>query len=228
MKKTLIITPTIFEAEPILSELGATEKSYVGDCIERDSIVCLISGIGCERSAERVKTAIEKYTPEVVILAGFCGACNKSFANGDLIYETSSQTLSIIASKLRGTRGKIACVEKIADTTKKMELGSKGFDGVEMEFDFFKEAIANSNAEFIHLRWISDSLESDIPPDFFESTMDRKSGGLNLSVWGLVKSLVKSPLLIIKLAKFGKEIAPAKKRYATSAKALIKILMESC
>ena len=116
MKKTLIITPTIFEAEPILSELGATEKSYVGDCIERDSIVCLISGIGCERSAERVKTAIEKYTPEVVILAGFCGACNKSFANGDLIYETSSQTLSIIASKLRGTRGKIACVEKIADT----------------------------------------------------------------------------------------------------------------
>ena len=224
--KTLIICPTIFEALPVVEALGTKQKCAVGDCIESNSIVCLVSGIGCNCSAERVKSAVEKYAPKTIILAGFCGACKKTFANGDLIYETTSPNLATLGGKLRGTRGKIACVEKIADTTKKIELGENGFDGVEMEFDFFKPYFAN--ADFIHLRWISDSLGSDIPPDFFESTMDKQTGELNLSVWNLIKSLVKSPTLMIKLAKFGKEIAPAKKTYSKAVKQLINILQNEC
>ena len=227
MKKTLIISPTIFEAEPIFKELGARGKLKVGDSIERDSIIGFVSGIGCNASAERLKTAIKKYSPEIIILAGFCGACNKHLKNGDLVYETSSTALIELAEKLRGTSGKIACVEKIADTTKKMELGKSGFAGVEMEFDFFKDAINSACADFIHLRWISDSLDSDIPPDFFESTMNKQTGELNLSVLRLIKSLIASPSLMIKLAKFGSEIAPAKKKYAQSVKDLIKILKDT-
>jgi nucleoside phosphorylase len=119
MKKTLIISPTIFEAEPIFKELGARGKLKVGDTIERDSIIGFVSGIGCNASAERLKTAIKKYSPEIIILAGFCGACDRHLKNGDLVYETSSTALIELAEKLRGTSGKIACVEKIADTTKK-------------------------------------------------------------------------------------------------------------
>ncbi|MBQ2721951.1 MAG: hypothetical protein IJF70_03490 [Opitutales bacterium] len=227
MKKILIITPTIFEAEPIFSELGSKEKLKVGDTIECDSIVGIVSGIGCNASAERIKNAIEKHSPDIIILAGFCGACDKHLKNGDLVYETSSPALNELAKKLCGASGKIACVEKIADTTKKMELGESGFVGVEMELDFFKNSINSSNADFIHLRWISDSLDSDIPPDFFESTMNKQTGELNLSVLRLIKSLITSPSLVIKLARFGSEIAPAKKKYAQSTKDLIKILKET-
>jgi hypothetical protein len=108
-----------------------------------------------------------------------------------------------------------------------MELVKSGFTGVEMEFDFFKDAINSTCADFIHLRWISDSLDSDIPPDFFESTMNKQTGELNLSVLRLIKSLIASPSLMIKLAKFGSEIAPAKKKYAQSVKDLIKTLKDT-
>lgn len=226
MKKILIIAPTIFEAQPIFTELKSKKKLSVGDYVEDDSIVCIVSGIGCNASAERVKVAIEKYSSQTIILVGFCGACKKTLANGKLIFETSSDTLALIGEKLQGTRGKIACVDKIADTAKKMELGLSGFYGVEMEFDFFKKVFPAS-ANVIHLRWISDSLDSDIPPDFFESTMNKQTGELNLSILGLIKSLIKSPTLIIKLAKFGKEIAPAKRKYNSSIKELIDVLKNS-
>ncbi len=224
MSKTLIISPTIFEAAPIFSGLGERHKPKVGDCAQSGNIVCLVSGIGCERSAERVKSALERFNPTDVILAGFCGACGKKLKNGDLIYETSSSDMVKIGIALRGIRGKIACVDKIADTQKKLELGAKGYDGVEMERDFFDDAIKNSKINFAHFRWISDSLDSDIPPDFFESTMDKVTGEIKLSAINLIMSICKSPKLLINLAKFGAEISSSKRIYENSAKKLVKLL----
>ncbi len=224
MKKILIITPTIFEAAPIFWELGEKHKPKVGDCAQSENIVCLVSGIGCERSAERVKSAIDCFKPSNIILVGFCGACGKKLKNGDLIYETISSDIARIGGKLRGIRGRIACVDKIADTKKKLELGEKKYDGVEMELDFFKQAIEKSNANFAHFRWISDSLDSDIPPDFFESTMDKSTGEIKLSVINLIISICKSPKLMISLAKFGAEISSSKRTYETATKNLISLL----
>ncbi len=226
MSTTLIISPTIFEAEPVFAELGERRRPAVGDYISKGRVSCLVSGIGCERSSERVKSALEKCKPTNVILAGFCGACGAHLKNGDLVYETNATDMLKIGQSLYGLRGRIACVKRIADKDKKLELGTEGYDGVEMENDFFKESITSSDVKYGHFRWISDSLDSNIPPEFFESTMNMNSGELNLSVLNLMKSILRSPTLIIKLAKFGAEISPAKKRYNKSIRELIKILQE--
>ena len=68
---------------------------------------------------------------------------------------------------------------------------------------------------------MSDSLESDIPPSFFESTMDRETGGLEVSILKTAAAIIGAPSLLPKLARFGAEIAPAKKKYARDIAAMI-------
>lgn len=223
MKKFLLIFPTVFEAAPAFAALGGTKKARLGETAHSadGTITVLVAGIGCDASVKRVEVALQKSAPDFAILAGFCGACTAAQKNGDFVFETESEKLALLAESLGGIRGKIATVEKIADSRKKAELGGRGFAGVDMEGGLFEKAADAAEVPFGHFRWVSDSLESDIPPSFFESTMDRETGGLEVSILKTAAAIIGAPSLLPKLARFGAEIAPAKKKYARDIAAMI-------
>ena len=227
MPDFLIIAPTVHEAAPFFSALCPREKPALGGCAQAGNAACVVSGIGCEKSAERVEAAAEKFRPRAVILAGFGGACKAELKKGGLVYETQSEELAALGARLRGVRGRIAFCVGFADGPQKALLASRGFDAAEMEGDFFRKALEKFPAEFAQFRWISDELHSAAPKEFFERAMDRQSGALNTGFGMLAREIAKSPSLLFKLIKFGAEIAPAQKSYARGARELAEILKSS-
>ena len=221
MEKFLIVSPTVFEAAPVFAALGYRGKPKLGAAAACGNASALVAGVGCAASAERLRGKIGELRPTHVILAGFCGACRSDMKNGDFIFKTDDDTLKTLALKIGGREAEIATVETIADTKRKLELGDSGFAGVEMEGKLFETAARERGVKFSHFRWVSDSLESDIPPSFFQSTMNMETGGLEISVLRTAMALAKSPKLLIKLVKFGREIAPAKSRYESDIKTLV-------
>lgn len=224
MEKFLIISPTVFEAAPVFAALEWSEKPELGASAACGNVSALVSGVGCAASAERARGKIDEIRPAHVILAGFCGACRTDMKNGDFIFKTGDEILKTLARKIGGREAEIATVETIADTKRKLELGDSGFAGVDMEGAIFEKAAKERGAKFSHFRWVSDSLESDIPPSFFQSTINMETGGLEISILRTAAALAKSPKLLIKLAKFGREIAPAKRRYESDIKAIVNAL----
>lgn len=222
MQKFLLIFPTVFEAAPAFAVLDKTKKARLGETAQSadGAINALVAGIGCDASVGRVVAALQKFAPDFAILAGFCGACTANERNGDFIFESESGKLATLAESLGGTRGKIATVERIADAEKKSELGKLGFNGVDMEGGLFRKAAETAKVPFGHFRWVSDSLESDIPPSFFESTMDMETGDLKVSALKTVAAIIRTPSLLPRLARFGAEIAPARKKYARDIAAM--------
>ena len=108
MPDFLIIAPTVHEAAPFFAALDPRKKPALGACARAGNAACVVSGIGCEKSAERVEAAAKEFRPRAVILAGFGGACKADLKKGDLVYETRSEELAALGSRLRGVRGKIA------------------------------------------------------------------------------------------------------------------------
>lgn len=221
MKKFLIVSPTVFEAAPVFAALGYKGKPELGATATCGNVAALVSGVGCAASTERVRGEVDKFQPSHIILAGFCGACRTDLKNGDFIFKTDDDSLKTLARKFGGNEASIATVGTIADTKRKLELGESGFAGVDMEGSLFEKAAKERGVKFSHFRWVSDSIESDIPPSFFESTMNMETGGLEISILRTAAALMKSPKLIVKLAKFGREIAPAKRRYESDVKAIV-------
>lgn len=224
MQKFLLIFPTVFEAAPAFAALDKTKKARLGEtALSADGIItALVAGIGCDASVERVETALQKSAPDFAILAGFCGACTADERNGDFIFDGESEKLAALAESLGGIRGKIATVGEIADKKRKTGLGERGFRGVDMEGELFRKAAETAKVPFGHFRWISDSLESDIPPSFFESTIDRETGDLKVSALKTATAIIRTPSLLPRLARFGAEIAPAKRKYAKDIAEIIR------
>ena len=94
MKKLLVVFPTIFEADCIFKIFGQSEKCKVGATCEFElggkSCRVLVSGIGCEKSAERVAEQIKKFQPDEVFLCGFAGACRKEIKGGEFFFQSDS------------------------------------------------------------------------------------------------------------------------------------------
>lgn len=222
MNKILFIFPTVFEGRAPLKRFGLTAKIEVGTYAELffdedTSLAALVSGFGCEASKKRMAAAIKNFAPNKIVLAGFCGACAPQLKNGQVIAEITAEDADVLAvlEKLGARRCKIACANHIAEKAEKEKLSERGYAGVEMESDFLKQAMAeNGNtAELFHLRWISDSLESDIPAAFFESAMDMATGKIFPKPMKIFWSILKSPKLLFSLIKFAKETAPVQKKY---------------
>ena len=224
MEKFLIISPTVFEAAPVFAALGHKGKTELGAVAACGNVSALVSGVGCVASTRRVREKIAEIQPTHIILAGFCGACRADMKNGDFIFKSGDDTLKTLARKFGGREAEIATVGTIADKKRKLELGDSGFEGVDMEGTLFEKAAEECGVKFSHFRWVSDSIESDIPPSFFQSTMNMETGGLEISALRTAAAMVKSPKLLVKLAKFGREIAPAKRRYGNDIKAIVETL----
>ena len=96
-------------------------------------------------------------------------------------------------------------------------MQKQGFDAVEMESRYFQSIVQNANIEFLHIRCVSDAKNSAIPADLMDCSMDRQTGNINPLKMLSVSKLLRNPSILVKLIKFGIEIAPTQKIYKNRA-----------
>ena len=221
--KILIAIPSVFEADAIFK--SACVKARLGSVAKiSENINAIITGVGCKASQDRLDCEIKNFSPDVVLLLGYCGACNDSLKNSDFVYETTCDTLAEIFENFGAKKAKIACVNKTADFAKKQELAKLNFDAVEMESDFFKQSAKANNTNFAHLRCVSDAKNSSIPTDIMNMSMNKNTGAINPLKMLSPKAFCKHPTILFNLIRFGIEIAPTQKIFAKKSVELVSIL----
>lgn len=131
MPKYLILSPTVYEAKPLFNKFGIGGTPKTGACAESQNgeITVLATGIGCAASSTRVREAVKRLSPQVVVLAGYCGACREDLKNGDFIFEAENGDMKSLALRHGGTESKIASVKKIAGTAEKPGARQGGIRG---------------------------------------------------------------------------------------------------
>ena len=231
MKKLLVVFPTIFEADCIFKNFGQSEKCKVGATCEFDlggkSCRVLVSGIGCEKSAERVAEQIKKFRPDEVLLCGFAGACRKEIKGGEFFFQTDSPETQKKLSELGIAEKKIAFLEHVADRKAKTQLAESGYWAVEMESRLFAQAARESAPEspnFTHLRCISDTIEADIPAEIVEKSMNRQTGELEVRPLDSIRAIINTPKLLPTFIKFAITAGNAQKHYNKQLPNILKAL----
>ena len=221
MKRPLVVFPTTFEADAAFKFFGAPLKCRLGGKCKftlANGTECeaLVAGVGCEKSASRVREAAESFCPTDIILCGFAGACGDA-EPGEFVFESGSADIAKMLSKKGMRAGKIAFCEAVADAAEKERLGGLGYAAVEMESELFKAATGDEDGDFkpvfTQIRCISDAAGTSIPAPLAESAMDRETGALKLSPWAALKEILRNPPAALALVKFAKAAARAKKEY---------------
>lgn len=231
MKKLLVVFPTIFEADCIFKNFGQSEKCKVGATCEFElggkSCRVLVSGIGCEKSAERVAEQIKKFRPDEVLLCGFAGACRREIKGGEFFFQTDNPETQKKLSELGIAEKKIAFSEDVADRKAKTQLAENGCWAVEMESRLFAQAARKSASEtskFTHLRCISDTIEADIPAEIVEKSMNRQTGELEVRPLDSIRAIIKTPKLLPTFIKFAITAGKAQKYYNKQLPNILKAL----
>ena len=219
--KILLAIPSKFEAAPVFKKIGAKPAlGAVADASE--NLRAVVAGAGCEASQKRLAAAIEEYSPDAVALLGYCGACSPELACGDFVFETDSEELAEKIAAANFRRAKIACSEHAAGGAEKAELFARGFDAVEMESAFFEPLARERAMQFLHVRCVSDTRASQMPACLFDAAIDRQTG--EIKPFRIFLSALKNPRLLPKFASYAREIAPAQKKYARGASAVLELL----
>jgi adenosylhomocysteine nucleosidase len=129
--------------------------------------------------------------PELVLTCGFAGGLNPELKLGDIIFETSDETLR---TKLLGAGAKpikIFCADCIATTVaeKKKLRDETGADAVEMESAAIHAVCRERGIPCATVRVISDTASEDLPLDFNALSKPDK----NLDFGKLFLAIAKSP-----------------------------------
>lgn len=219
--KILLAIPSKFEAAPVFKKIGA--KPALGAVADvSENLRAVVAGAGCEASKKRLAAAIGEYSPDALALLGYCGACSPEIACGEFVFETGSEELAAKIAAANFRRAKIAGSERTAGGAEKAELFARGFDAVEMESAFFKPLARERSLQFLHIRCVSDTRGSNMPEGLFDAAIDRLSGEIKPA--RIFFGALKKPGLMPALARFAREIAPAQKKYALGARAVLELL----
>ena len=148
-----------FFNEPLKCVLGGRCKFTLANGTECEA---LVSGIGCKKSAERVRECVESFCPTDVVLCGFGGACGEDMEIGEFVFQSGSAEISKFLSRNGMREGKIAYSEGVADENAKRKFASEGYDIVEMVSDIFSAALVDDydfKTVLTHIWCVRDTLK---------------------------------------------------------------------
>jgi adenosylhomocysteine nucleosidase len=157
----------------------------------KNGITILLTGIGRQNAEKSLREFLANHSPELVLTCGFAGGLNPELKLGDVIFETSDETLR---TKLLGAGAKqlkIFCADRIATTVaeKKKLRAEIGADAVEMESAAIHAVCRERGIPCATVRVISDTANEDLPLDFNALSKPDK----NLDYGKLFLAIAKSP-----------------------------------
>ena len=129
--------------------------------------------------------------PELVLTCGFAGGLNPELKLGDVVFETSDETLRAKLLGAGAKPAKIFCADRIAITVaeKKKLRAETGADAVEMESAAIHAVCRERGIPCSTVRVISDTAGEDLPLDFNALSKPDK----NLDFGKLFLAIAKSP-----------------------------------
>jgi adenosylhomocysteine nucleosidase len=157
----------------------------------KTGITILHTGIGRQNAEKSLREFLATHSPKLVLTCGFAGGLNPDLKLGEIIFETSDETLR---AKLLGAGAKplkIFCAERIATTIaeKKKLRVETGADAIEMESAAIHAVCRERGIPCATVRVISDTASEDLPLDFNALSKPDK----NLDFVKLFLAIAKSP-----------------------------------
>jgi adenosylhomocysteine nucleosidase len=178
----------------------------------KTGITILLTGIGRQNAEKSLRGFLATNSPNLVLTCGFAGGLNPDLKLGDVLFETSDETLH---TKLLGAGAqplKIFCADRIATTVaeKKKLRAETGADAVEMESAAIHAVCRERGIPCATVRVISDTASEDLPLDFNALSKPDK----NLDYGKLFLAIAKSPRKIGALMELQKKTKFAAKQLA--------------
>ncbi len=157
----------------------------------QSGITILLTGIGRQNAEKSLRKFLATNSPKLVLTCGFAGGLNPDLKLGDVVFETSDETLR---AKLLGAGAKPAkffCADRIATTVaeKKKLRAETGADAVEMESAAIHAVCRERGIPCATVRVISDTANENLPLDFNALSKPDK----NLDFGKLFLAIAKSP-----------------------------------
>jgi adenosylhomocysteine nucleosidase len=161
----------------------------------------LLTGIGrqnAEKSLREFLAGGASVPPDLVLTCGFAGGLNPDLKLGDIIFETSDETLRVKLLDAGAKQLKIFCADRIATTVaeKKKLRAETGADAVEMESAAIHAVCRERGIPCATVRVISDTAGEDLPLDF--NTLSKPDRNLDFCklAWAIARSPGKIPALM--------------------------------
>jgi adenosylhomocysteine nucleosidase len=178
----------------------------------KSGISILLTGIGRQNAKKSLREFLATHSPKLVLTCGFAGGLNPDLKLGDVVFETSDETLR---TKLLGAGAKQSnffCADRIATTVaeKKKLRAETGADAVEMESAAIHAVCRERGISCATVRVISDTASEDLPLDFNALAKPDK----NLDFGKLFLAIAKSPGKISALMELQKKTKFAAKQLA--------------
>ena len=169
----------------------------------KSGISILLTGIGRQNAEKSLREFLATHSPKLVLTCGFAGGLNPELKLGDIIFETSDETLR---TKLLGAEAKplkFFCADRIATTVaeKKKLRAETGADAVEMESAAIHAVCRGRGIPCATIRVISDGAREDLPLDF--NALMTANHRINFAKLGW--QLLWAPRKIPQLMKFEKQ-----------------------
>ena len=129
--------------------------------------------------------------PKLVLTCGFAGGLNPDLKLGDIIFETSDETLRFKLLASGAKPAKFFCADRIATTVveKKKLRAETGADAIEMESAAIHAVCRERGIPCATVRVISDTASEDLPLDFNALAKPDK----NLNYGKLFLAVARSP-----------------------------------
>jgi adenosylhomocysteine nucleosidase len=167
----------------------------------KTGITILLTGIGrqnAEKSLREFLAGGASVPPDLVLTCGFAGGLNPDLKLGDIIFETSDETLRVKLLDAGAKQLKIFCADRIATTVaeKKKLRAETGADAVEMESAAIHAVCRERGIPCATVRVISDTAGEDLPLDF--NTLSKPDRNLDFCklAWAIARSPGKIPALM--------------------------------
>jgi adenosylhomocysteine nucleosidase len=179
----------------------------------KTGITILLTGIGRQNAEKSLREFIATHSPKLVLTCGFAGGLSPELKLGDVVFETSDETLRV---KLLGAGAKplkIFCADRIATTVaeKKKLRAETGADAVEMESAAIHAVCRERGIPCATVRVISDTASEDLPLDFNALAKPDK----NLDFGKLFLAIARSPGKIPALMQLQKKTKFAAEQLAS-------------
>ncbi len=178
-----------------------------------------ISGVGVERARLVARQAIDEFTPQRLILAGFGGALTSSANVGDVIVvrDVIDESGTVWPCAGDGT-GRVLTVNRmIATVEEKLALGARFQAAVcDMESAAVAAICQAADVEFLTVRAISDAATRSL-----HSTLDRLIVNGQVSPRRAVLAVLREPRLIVEFHRLARDTRLAAKQLALRLRMLI-------
>jgi adenosylhomocysteine nucleosidase len=168
MPRVAVVAALEREIRPLVAGWRVAQRTWDGrefKFFESESAVAICGGIGPLAARRACEAVIARYTPEIVISAGFAGALVADLKVGDVVVPAKVIDAGDGSSIMTGMgSGGLVSVAEMATVERKKVLGVK-YDAVavDMEAAAMAKSAGLRGVRFAAVKAISDELDFEIP-----------------------------------------------------------------